>query len=364
MYIKTLKLMNFRNYSGLRLSLSPGLNVFVGDNAQGKTNILEAVFVSTYARSHRTTKDDQLIMNGANESYIGLTAQTNEGEVTVEVKRQRSLPSRFSVDSKPVKRLGDLMGSINACLFSPESLSIVKGSPEDRRRFLDMALSQLHPQYFYRLVQYNTALKQRNALLKSDVRDPAQLLMWDALLASHGAQLMAAREAFVRDLAQRASRLHLSITQGKEVLRVSYAPSVEPSDDMERSLLDALSRCVEDDLRRGFTTRGPHRDDIALWLNDSDVRFFGSQGQQRTAALALKLSEVPLVRETRGDTPVLLLDDVFSELDDARRDELVKAMSQCQCLLTCTSVEGLKCMGLPRTKVFACRGGAVEEMTI
>ena len=359
MYIKTLKLFNFRNYGTLKLSLSERLNVFVGDNAQGKTNILESVFLCTYARSHRTTKDEQLIKTGEDESYVGLSAQTSVGGVFIEAKHRRSVSRRFYIDGKQVKRTGELMGAINTCLFSPESLSIVKGTPEDRRRFMDMALSQLYPPYFYSLVSYNAALKQRNALLK--LQDTDQLLMWDAQLATHGARIMQRREEFINDLAHRASYLQLSISKGKELLRVDYAPSVAPSFDCEKMLLDAFAGAVEDDLRRGFSTKGPHRDDVSIVLDDTDVRYFGSQGQQRTAALALKLSEVPLVREHRGDTPILLLDDVFSELDDTRKDELVKAMSSCQCLLTCTSVEGLKCIELPGTKVFLCRNGQVEE---
>ena len=232
-----------------------------------------------------------------------------------------------------MKRTGELMGAINTCLFSPESLSIVKGTPEDRRRFMDMALSQLYPPYFYSLVSYNAALKQRNALLK--LQDTDQLLMWDAQLATHGARIMQRREEFINDLAHRASYLQLSISKGKELLRVDYAPSVAPSFDCEKMLLDAFAGAVEDDLRRGFSTKGPHRDDVSIVLDDTDVRYFGSQGQQRTAALALKLAERELMRSESGEEPVLLLDDVLSELDSGRQDFVLNQIVSGQVFITC-----------------------------
>lgn len=367
MYVKSLKLVNFRNYSSLRAELSPHLNVIVGENAQGKTNVLEAIFLCTFARSHRTSKDEQLIKYNTEGAYVGAEVVSAAGAALIEIKQRRGEKKRIYINSTELRRTGDLMGALNSVMFAPETLSIVKGAPQERRRFLDMALSQLYPAYFFRLQQYNAALRQRNALLKDEAlrTDTAHLRMWEAQVASQGAEIINRRAEFMERFSHIAARLHLAISGGREFLRTEYAPSVEPSETLEDDFREYLARTAEDDMHRGYTSKGPHRDDIAVILDETDVRYFGSQGQQRTAALAMKLSEIPLVSDIRGEMPILLLDDVFSELDDARRTALISTMAKCQCIITCTSLDGLSPLGGTGgsdTRIFRCVDGTLELM--
>lgn len=372
MHVARLKLNYFRNYEALDLRPRPGLNVIVGENAQGKTNAVEAVFFCAFGRSHRTARDAELINHGMAGGYVGLDVKTRAGERRIEMKLRAGERKQVFIDRLQTQRSGELMGVLNVVMFSPEDLELVKGAPAERRRFLDMELSQLRPAYYYKLQQYNAALKQRNALLKGEpgrerpvqaVRE--QLYVWDEQLAAAGADVMRMREEFVDSLSTLARDLHRSISGGREQLSVAYAPCVDPArygGTAREALQEALYAAALDDIRRGFTTMGPHRDDLSVCLGDAPVRVYGSQGQQRTAALSLKLSELALLTQEKGEPPVLLLDDVLSELDEPRQRALLEAMRGCQCFLTCTSLAGLERAGMRDIPAYACANGTLREL--
>ena len=357
MYISRLKLINFRSYEALDIEPSKGLNIIVGDNANGKTNVLESIFLCTFAKSHRTSHDEHLIRRGTEGAYVGLTVNGAGGTVKIEIKHRIGEGKRMFANGTPLKRSGDLMGLMNCVMFAPETLSVVKGTPQDRRRFMDMALSQLYPAYYHRLQQYNTALKQRNAALKDEGCDTANIIMWDEQLAFLGADIINRRTELLSELSHHAAKLHNGISGGFEFLQLRYKPSFATTYADRDELMRAYDRTRADDIRRGYTSVGPHRDDIEVMLDETDVRYFGSQGQQRTAALAMKLSEIPLVTEIKNDAPVLLLDDVFSELDDGRKSKLIRAMEGRQCFLTCTSLDGLETLDMRDMAIFECSGG-------
>lgn len=366
MQITRLRLNQYRNYTALDLAPHRGINVLVGDNAQGKTNAIEAVFLCAFGRSHRTSRDGELIRAGQPGGYVGVDLRSDQGVARqIGVKLRAGERKRLVIDGQPAGRLGELMGVLNVVMFAPEDLALVKGGPVERRRFMDMELSQCRPAYFYGLQQYNSALRQRNALLKGPpgTVQPEMLEIWDVQLSALGAQIMEARQAFVERLYAIAQGLHSRLSGGKETLGLAYAPNVAygPGQDVEGLLLQALTQSAREDIRRGFTTVGPHRDDLAVYIGDVDVRAFGSQGQQRTAALSIKLSELALLQEETGETPVLLLDDVLSELDPSRQRFLLESVAGCQCFLTCTALEGLRGAGLEIGALFRCRDGALEE---
>lgn len=369
-----LKLNYYRNYETLDLKPESGLNVIVGENAQGKTNAVEALFFCAFGRSHRTPRDQELINRGMSGAYVGLEAQTKSGERRIEMKLRAGERKKVFLDRLETKRTGELMGVINVVMFSPEDLELIKGAPAERRRFLDMELSQIRPAYYYRLQQYNSALKQRNALLKGEpgrerptavreLRD--QLYVWDEQLAAAGADVMRMRMDFTRRLASVAEALHYRISGGRERLQVSYEASVDASEyggNLRGALEEVLYASAYEDIRRGYTTVGPHRDDLSVTFGGESVRTYGSQGQQRTAALSLKLSELQLLKEEKGEAPILLLDDVLSELDDPRQRALVEAMEGCQCFLTCTSLAGLERAGMRDIHAYRCENGTLREM--
>ena len=363
MQVKKLSLDHFRNYESCVFEPGPGINLIVGENAQGKTNLLEAIFYCCFGRSHRTSRDKEMIAYDAPQALIRLESVRTETLHELSVRLSQAEGRRIKADGLPLTRIGELMGLLNCVLFAPEHLSIVKDGPAERRRFMDMELSQTHPAYYYSLQRYNSALKQRNALLKEPDRiGPGMLETWDEQLSALGEEIVMDRCEFIDGLSTIAYDLHKSITGGRERLEIVYEPDIDPEDPegIYGAMLKALDRSRAEDLRRGFTTAGPHRDDIGIALSGIDVRTFGSQGQKRTAALSLKLSELAFIREIKEEAPVLILDDVLSELDEGRQQLLMESMKDCQCFLTCTSLEGLKRAGLGNMKVFRCKGGEMR----
>lgn len=359
MYIKSLSLRAFRNYTAATVLPTQGLNVFYGKNAQGKTNLLEAVFLCCLGRSHRTPREKEMILDGEESAAVELKCvKTNVGR-TIRYNLLRSEKHRILLDGVNVTRIGELMGQLNVVLFAPEHLTIVKDGPQERRRFLDMELSQTYPSYFFTLQQYQKVLRQRNNLLKA-VRFNEQLIMtlpdWDAQLARLGAYLMAERAAFTQKLGALARENHKDISGGSELLSVEYAPNLPALD--EKTMLGALTQSRETDLKMRTTTVGPHRDDLALLLNGRDLRVYGSQGQARTAALALKLSELSLIREETGEWPVLMLDDVMSELDQSRRRYLMERILPVQTLITATELGS----DWPASQGFLVENGTVKPV--
>ena len=323
----------FRLLAGVRFEPSPGINVIVGDNAQGKTSLLEAILFSATARSHRTNAETELVGHGESWFQLRAHAARHDREVTLELNWWKGV-KRFKVNGVLQTRVSDILGKLNVVLFSPEDVVLVKGSGANRRRFLDMELSQISPTYLNALQQYRQALRQRNELLRRESPDPELLDPWDAQLAQHGVVLTQEREDFVRDLSRRAAEAYGHIAAG-ERLSLTYQADVPAAESLGAVL--EKTRCS--DVRRGATTRGPHRDELLIDIGGRPARNFGSQGQQKTAALALRIAELELVRERTGEYPVLMLDEVLSELDERRSRLLFDAIDPLvQCLITTATV--------------------------
>ena len=342
MELTQIRLTDYRNYREQSLEFRPGINVLVGDNAQGKTNLLEAVRLCSIGRSHRTSRDRELIYEGAQQARVALAWRRRDGSHELIALIPSTSPKQLRADGKALRRSGELMGLIATVLFAPEDLALVKAGPGERRRFIDMELSQLRPVYYYALQRYNRALKQRNNLIRERDAQPAlraTLDGWDDVLAREGAAIVAQRAKFVERLDEFARQRHQAISGGEQ-LRCEYASSVDPGDP-ERSMRQGLEQARARDLRVGTSTFGPHRDDLTLTIDGRDARVFGSQGQQRTVALSLKLSELSVMYSECGEWPILLLDDVMSELDPARRRTLLSCIEGVQALVTCTDLGDL-----------------------
>lgn len=347
MLISELRLRDFRLYKEAVFRPCGGITVLCGNNAQGKTCLLEAVQLCCVGRSHRTVRDAEFIRTGAQCAVIEAKAKRNDGSHTVKMEFRAGEGRKITVNGKECRRSGELMGHMLSVLFSPEDLRMVKDGPAERRRFVDMELSQLKPNYYYALQMYNRALTQRGNLLRDAAVCPSltdQLDVWDERLAETGAHIAFERASFVKTLAGYAAEAYRDVSDGAEELSVIYKGPVSEAvtqDEIKAELTSLLRAARENDIRRGITTRGPHRDDIELRLGDMDVRAFGSQGQQRTAALAMKLSEMRVMRDIAGEWPVLMLDDVMSELDPNRRRCLLGHLPGVQTIVTCTDRDDL-----------------------
>lgn len=336
MYIRELSLQNFRNYNYLNLVLHPGINVFVGDNAQGKTNILEAIYLCATARSHRTNKEKEVIQWEQSEAHIKLLIQKQFIEDQIDFHMDNR-GKGVAVNRMPIKRLGDLLGVLNVVMFSPEDLKMIKRSPGERRRFIDIELCQLDHIYYYGLQQYHKVLKQRNNLLKNfeHTSDASNLLeVWDAQIVEYGSNVINKRESFINKLGEIARDIHFNISGEKETLEIIYDPSVTVEDYAGK-----IASNHQSDIFRRSTSIGPHRDDLTFLINKMNVRTYGSQGQQRTVVLSIKLAQLRMIQEILGEQPVLLLDDVLSELDYHRQQFLFAYTKEIQTLITCTGID-------------------------
>lgn len=343
MIIQQIRLHHFRNFESLRFEPDEKLTALLGHNAQGKTNLLEAIGLCATGRSHRISRDTQMIAWGEEGAYIGLDLLRGGVNRRIEIRLRRNKPKQIKIDGKSIARMGELMGCLNAVFFSPEDLRLVKDGPAERRRFLDMDISQTQPQYFHALSGFLHALAQRNALLKNIAtgRQSADTLHgWNEQMAHYGGSLIAMRRAYVNELDVYAARLHRSISGGKEELSLQYASdiSIESNETDRDALFRSLEQHQDEDIRRGLTQHGPQRDDLSLRLSGRDARLFASQGQQRSIALSIKLGELALMRQKTGESPVLLLDDVLSELDEKRQHLLIEATAEQQTFLTGTQL--------------------------
>ena len=375
MIIESLELKNYRNYRELSLSFDPGTNLLYGDNAQGKTNILEALYYCASAKSHRGSKDKEIIRFGEEEAHVKLLLRKRDVPYRIDMHLKMNSAKGIAVNGLPIRRASELFGILNAVLFSPEDLNIIKNGPADRRRFMDLELCQLDRSYVHALVSYNRALVQRNRLLKDISFQPElreTLDLWDAQLVNYGSQLIRARREFLTRLNPVIGPIHSGLTGGKEEISVIYDSNTD-----EQEFESSLARARESDLRQKITSVGPHRDDIGFFvkrtdaedqsaavprdLRGMDLRRFGSQGQQRTAALSLKLSEIGLMEQATGESPVLLLDDVLSELDTDRQKQLLKTISRIQTVITSTGMENLLGKDFRIDRTFEVRNGAVHE---
>ena len=350
---------NFRNYELLSLGFDKSTNIFYGDNAQGKTNILEAVYLSGTTKSHRGTKDKDMIQFGANESHIETIVEKNGIKYQIDMHLKKNSPKGIAINKIPIRKASELFGIINIVFFSPEDLNIIKNGPGERRRFIDLELSQLDKVYLNNLSNYNRIVNQRNHLLKEiDYNKGAleTLDIWDIQLIQYGNKIIERRQKFIEEINKIISNIHKKLTGNREDIKIVYEPS-----NGALSFEQALLKNKEKDLRIKSTSVGPHRDDIAFLVSDIDIRKYGSQGQQRTAALSLKLSEIELVKQSIHDTPVLLLDDVLSELDKHRQNYLLDSIHDIQTLITCTGVDEFVNHRFSINKVFHVQNGQVTK---
>ena len=359
MFIESIELSDYRNYSHLHIDFHKGTNVLYGDNAQGKTNILEAVYVCSTTKSHRGSKDKEMIRFGADESHIKMMVRRDGIPYRIDMHLKKNKAKGVAVNGVPIKKASELFGILNMVFFSPEDLNIIKNGPAERRRFLDSELCQLDKIYLSDLTTYNKILNQRNKLLKDMVYRPDlkdTLPVWDMQLVETGRKIIRRRKQFVDELNEIVHDIHYRISGEKEDLLLQYEPSIE-----DIFFEDELSRVKERDMRQCMTSVGPHRDDLLFSIGEVDIRKFGSQGQQRTSALSLKLSEIELVKRSIHDTPVLLLDDVLSELDSNRQNYLLNSIHDTQTLITCTGLDEFVKNRFQINKIFKVVQGTVEE---
>lgn len=361
MIIKSLKLKNYRNYDLLDLTFDPKTNILYGDNAQGKTNILEALYLSGTTKSHRGTKDRDMIQFGHDESHLETVVEKKGIIFQIDMHLKKNSPKGIAIDKVPIRRASELFGIVHFVFFSPEDLNIIKEGPAGRRRFIDLELSQLDKIYLNNLSNYNRIINQRNSLLKDIYGSNQQHLLetldiWDMQLAAYGTKVLERRKEFVRQVNEIISEIHFRLTGGKEQLLLTYESSIG-----EMSMEQALKKNRERDLRMKSTSAGPHRDDLCFLSGDLDIRKFGSQGQQRTAALSLKLAEIELVKRIIGDTPILLLDDVLSELDKNRQNYLLDSIHDIQTVITCTGLDEFVNHRFSINKIFHVKSGHVAK---
>lgn len=369
MFVKQLTLQNYRNYDTLSLGSFGAVNLLIGRNAQGKTNLLEALFVMALTKSHRTGKDKELINFGQDHAVVTAEVEKKYGTVQLEL-RLTTQGKKAKINGLEQRKLSDFIGAMNVVMFAPEDLEIVKGTPGIRRRFLDMEIGQVQPSYLYHLQQYQKVLLQRNNLLKqawnAGPELTAMLEIWNEQLAEHGVKIVKKRKQFIRKLQKWAEHIHEGITGGGETLKLSYLPSFgEAGEEDEAVLLEQfmikLSQMKDQEIRRGMTLSGPHRDDMSFDINGNEAQVYGSQGQQRTTALSLKLAEIELIHEEIGEYPILLLDDVLSELDPYRQTQLIETFqSKVQTFITATGLESINAGRLQDASIFHVQEGQVK----
>lgn len=356
MHLSRVRCSNFRCLESIDFAPSPGRNVIRGLNAQGKTSVLEAILFAATSKSHRTNAEPDLVRRGQEGFSITVDAVEEHGDIRIDANWWRGA-KRFKVNGVARARLSEILGRIRLVFFSPEDLGLVKEGAGVRRRFLDMELSQVSPVYLAALQEYRTVLRHRNELLRQGDVDGAQLDVWDAQLVRHGAVIMRERAAYLEDLTRWAEPAYRSIAED-EPLSIRYRCDVDEPDGFEARLAAAR----DSDIRRQQTTRGPHRDDIEFFIDEEPARSHGSQGQQRSAALAIKLAEVELIRERTGEYPVLMLDEVLSELDDERADRLLRTVPDAvQTLLTTTDRDDRRGVVRGAVRRFTIERGALRE---
>ena len=361
MYIESIRLNNFRNYELLEMNFDQGTNILYGDNAQGKTNILEAVYLAGTSKSHKGSKDREMIRFENEESHIRMMVKKGDLSYKIDMHLRKNKAKGVAINGLPIRKARELLGVVNLVFFSPEDLNIIKEGPAGRRRFIDLELSQLDKIYLNNLSNYNRIINQRNSLLKDIYGSNQQHLLetldiWDMQLAAYGTKVLERRKEFVRQVNGIISEIHFRLTGGKEQLSLTYESSIG-----EMSMEQALKKNRERDLRMKSTSVGPHRDDLCFLSGDLDIRKFGSQGQQRTAALSLKLAEIELVKRIIGDTPILLLDDVLSELDKNRQNYLLDSIHDIQTVITCTGLDEFVNHRFSINKIFHVKSGHVAK---
>lgn len=360
MIVNVLELNNFRNYDSLNIEFSKDINILYGDNAQGKTNVLEGIYLSSTTKSHKGAKDKDMIKIGEEEAHLRMFFNKTGINHRIDMHLRSNGRKTAAVDGIPVRKSSDIYGLMNVVFFSPEDLSIIKNGPGERRKFMDAELCQLDKLYLQYLSKYNKTLEQRNDLLKqipykTELRDTIEV--WDKQLVEYGGFVIESRQNFVNDLNKLVNEIHKKISNGKENLTLKYEPSVKKEDFEE-----LLKRNIDKDIYQKTSCTGPHRDELSFFVGDENLKLFGSQGQQRTAALSLKLAEIELVKEKIGENPILLLDDVLSELDRNRQQALLNSINGIQTIITCTGLEEFVGYRSNLNTLFKVINGTIEKI--
>lgn len=368
MFLKDLSLKNYRNYNKVNVSFENTVNVILGENAQGKTNLIESIYVLAIAKSHRTSKDKELISWDEEYAKISGRIEKRNGPLSLDLIISNK-GKKAKVNSLEQKKLSSYIGALNIVMFAPEDLNLVKGSPQVRRRFLDIEIGQVMPLYMHDLSLYQKILQQRNHLLKQlQTRKTNEFMMLDVLtsqLIEVAARITIKRYEFVLMLQKWAESIHKSISRGLETLTIKYKPSLDVSEIVDLSKIiegytEKFGKMKEKEVERGMTLLGPHRDDLLFFINGKDVQTYGSQGQQRTTALSLKLAEIELIYSELQEYPLLLLDDVLSELDDYRQSHLLNTIQgKVQTFVTTTSIEGINHDTLKHADTFYVSNGEI-----
>ena len=351
MNINKIKLKNFRNYTEQEIELDPHINVFYGDNAQGKTNILEAIFISGFGKSFRTSKEKEMIKLGEDflETNIFYDKSDRSGKIKIIIADKKQI----EVNGVKIKKLSELIGNLNLVIFTPDDIQILKNGPAERRRFLDMMIGQLRPNYVHNLNLYLKTLEQRNNYLRQikELNKPENMLeIWDEKLAEYAEIICRYRIEFIEKLNNKIKKIHSEVTENKEKLEIKYITECEN----KKNYLSLLKQRRKLDIIKGFTTKGIHRDDFKCFINDKEIEIYGSQGQHRTAILSLKLAELYVIYDEIGEYPILLLDDFMSELDEKRRKSFLSYIKDTQVIITCTDK-----MELDNIKLFNVINGKI-----
>ncbi|MBR6381600.1 MAG: DNA replication/repair protein RecF [Lachnospiraceae bacterium] len=361
MVIRSLELTDYRNYPSLQIEFDEGTNILYGENAQGKTNILEAIYLCATTKTHKGSKDSEVIRFGASEGHIRSYVYGDGVTTKIDMHLRSGKSKVIAIDEKRIKKASDLLGLCKVVFFSPEDLNIIKSGPNYRRKFVDMELSQLDSFYLYNLINYHKIVDQRNKLLKDLAFQPhlvETLSIWDDQLVGYGKKLIERRRQFATQMGEILGPIHEKLSGGKEHLSAVYEP-----DTTEEDFAEQLLHARERDKKNKTTSVGPHKDDFSFLIGDVDVRRFGSQGQQRTAALSLKLAEIELMKKLSDsdDPPILLLDDVLSELDGNRQRFLLESIGEIQTFITCTGLEDFVNDRFEMNRVFEVHAGSVTQ---
>ena len=359
MIIKSLKMDHFRNYDSLNIDFMDGTTILYGDNAQGKTNILEAIYVAATSKSHKGSKDKEMIQFNQDEAHINIQIEKKGSDYVVDMHLKKNKLKGIAINKIPIKKASELFGILNVILFSPEDLNIIKNGPSERRRFLDLELCQLDKIYLNDLVSYNKILNQRNKLLKDILFKPnleSTLEIWNDQLIDYGTKIIRKRAEFIQQLNSIIFGIHKKLSGNKEDLMIQYEPNVN-----EKYFREELLKQQEKDKKSLSTSVGPHRDDFCISIKNVDIRKYGSQGQQRSAALSLKLSEIEFVKSMIHDNPVLLLDDVLSELDSLRQHQLLESIHDVQTVISCTGLDEFIKNRFKINRVYQVIDGKIEQ---
>lgn len=370
MYIKKLCLKNYRNYQEEEIVFNKNVNIIIGENAQGKTNLVEAIYLLGFGKSFRTSTDKDLILINQAFTHISGDIVKENIETKIEFTYNEKLKKEIKVNEVPLRKLGELMGACNIVIFSPEDLQLIKGTPSIRRKYMDKSISQIYPNYYSLLVDYNKVLKQRNNQLKQylikNYKDD-MIDIWNEQLSDIGSKIMKYRLDFLKKLKITANRVHFEISHKREHLAINYVSTYLPKnledsevyDKIYSGMLLNLKNRLDLDIRRGYTSVGPHRDDLSFLINDIEGKKFGSQGQVRTLALSLKLSEITIIKESLDESPILILDDVLSELDHTRQNQLIKYISDIQTFITTTEINNILSENIENAKIIQIFNGTI-----